>query len=131
MLKSIQILIVTAAIMVVGANAWADTPPKIDVPDTHSVENKGKINLYRVQVQGLEFGRDKEEVDAEVLVTLDTQPGMVYTLRLHPDSPPINKVLADTLRDAYLNQTPVTLYHQIAPGGKKHVKIHMIQLDAE
>lgn len=131
MLKTIQILIITTAFMIVASNTWADTPPKINVPDTHSVEHKGKINLYRVQVQGLEFGRGEEEVDAEVLVTLDTQPGMVYTLRLHPDSPPVNKVLADTLRDAYLSQTPVTLYHQIAPGGKKHVKIHMIQLDAQ
>ena len=109
MLKLIQILFIASTLTVVATNTWADAPPKIDIPDTHSVENKGKINLYRVQVQGLEFGRGDEEVDAEVLVTLDSQPGMVYTLRLHPDSPPINKVLADTLRDAYLSQTPVTL----------------------
>ncbi len=111
-----------------GVGAFADSPPQLDVADSHSVANKGKINLYRVQIQGLEFGRDQEALDAEILVTLDTQPGMVFGLRLHPDSPPVNKIMADTLREAYLNQTPVTLQHQVAPG-KKHAKIHVIQLN--
>ena len=131
MLRATKLLFILILMGIPFGIALADTPPSIEVTDTHSVENKGKINLYRVQVQGLEFGRGKEEVDAEVLVTLDTQPGFVYTLRLHPDSPPINRVIADTLRDAYLNQTPVTLYHQIAPGGKRHLKIHMIQMNSK
>jgi hypothetical protein len=115
-------------LMLMSNFAWADAPPSIAKTDSHSVESKGKINLYRVQVQGLEFGRNDEQVDAEVLVTLDTRPDMVFTLRMHPDSPPINQVIADTLRDAYLSQSPVTLYHQITGGNKKHVKIHMVQL---
>ena len=120
----------SAILMSIGSNAWADTPPKINTPDSHSVEHRGTISLYRVQIQGLEFGRDENRIDAEIIVTLDSQPDMVYTVRLHEDSPPVNKVLADTLRDAYLNKTPVTIYHQIAPG-KKHVKIHMIQLNTK
>ncbi len=110
-----------------ASSAWADTPPNIAQPDTHSVETKGKVTLYRVQVQGLEFGRDEEKIDAEVLFKLDSQPDFIYTLRLHNDSPPVNQVLADTLREAYLNNSPVTVYHQIAPG-KKNVKIHMVQM---
>ncbi len=129
MFKQMQILLVTTVLIIAGPSAWADTPPKIDVPDSHSIENMGKINLYRVQMQGLEFGRDEEKVDAEILVTLDTKPEMVYTVRLHPDSPPVNKILADTLRDAYLSQTNVTLYHQKGRTGQKHVKIHMVQLN--
>lgn len=114
--------------MVAGAVALADTPPSLKVPDTHSIESKGTLTLYRVQVEGLEFGRDKEEIDAEVFVTLDSEPGMVFTLRLHGDSPPVNTLIANTLRDAYLGKTPVTIYHQIAPG-RKNVKIHMVQFD--
>ncbi len=108
--------------------ALADTPPSLQVPDTHSIQSKGVINLYRVQIQGLEFGRDKEMIDAEVFVTLDSKPGMVFTLRLHDDSPPVNTVIAETLREAYLSKSPVTIYHQIAPE-RKNVKIHMVQLE--
>ncbi len=128
MIKLMKVLLLATLPVFFGASALADSPTKLDVADSHSVANKGKINLYRVQIQGLEFGKDQEALDAEVLVTLDTQPGMVFGLRLHPDSPPINKVMADTLRDAYLNQTPVTLQHQVAPGNK-HAKIHVIQLN--
>jgi len=128
MSKLIYSLFLATLFVFSGASALADSPTMLDVADSHSVANKGKINLYRVQIQGLEFGKNKEALDAEVLVTLDTQPGMVFGLRLHSDSPPINQVMADTLRAAYLNQTPVTLQHQIAPG-KKHAKIHVIQLD--
>ncbi len=108
--------------------ALADTPPSLQVPDTHSIQSKGVINLYRVQIQGLEFGRDKEMIDAEVFVTLDSKPGMVFTLRLHDDSPPVNTVIAEMLREAYLSKSPVTIYHQIAPE-RKNVKIHMVQLE--
>lgn len=112
----------------IGSAALADTPPSLKVPDTHSIESKGTLTLYRVQVQGLEFGRGKEEIDAEVFVTLDTAPDMVFTLRVHDDSPPVNAIIANTLREAYMSKTPVTIYHQIAPG-KKNVKIHMVQFD--
>jgi hypothetical protein len=117
-----------ASLMFAIPAVWADTPPSLKVPDTHSIESKGKLTLYRVQVEGLEFGRDKEAIDAEVFVTLDTEPGMVYTLRVHSDSPPVNTLIANTLREAYINKIPVTIYHQIAPG-KKNVKIHMVQFD--
>lgn len=106
--------------------ALADSPPSLAVPDTHSIQSQGKVTLYRVQVQGLEFGQDKEMIDAEVFVTLDSSQDMVYTLKLHDDSPPVNTVIAETLREAYLSNTPVTIYHQIAPG-RKNVRIHMVQ----
>ena len=122
-----NVLVVIALAGMSGA-VLADTPPSLKVPDTHSVMSKGKLNLYRVQVQGLEFGRDKEEIDAEVFVTLDSEPNTVFTLRVHEDSPPVNKIIATTLRDAYMANMPVTIYHQIAPG-RNNVKIHMVQFD--
>ncbi|ALP52513.1 hypothetical protein Tel_04760 [Candidatus Tenderia electrophaga] len=82
-----------------------------------------------MQVQGLEFGRESEMIDAEVFVTLDSEPDTVFTLRLHDDSPPVNTLIAETLREAYLNKIPVTIYHQIAPKTRKNVKIHMVQFD--
>lgn len=129
MKSMVRKLVVIFSLGLLSPFALADTPPSLQVPDTHSIESKGKLTLYRVQVQGLEFGRQNERIDAEVFATLDSKPGMVFTLRLHEDSPPVNTIIADTLREAYLTQTPVTIYHQLTPPGRKNVKIHMVQFN--
>ena len=115
--------------IIMGSGAWADTPSSLTVPDKHSIEVKGKITLYRVQVQDMEFGSDHEKIDAEVLVTVDGAPNKVLTIRLHEDSPPVNQLMANTLRDAYLNNKKVTIYYQITPVEKQNVKILMVQMD--
>jgi hypothetical protein len=110
----------------------ADSPVNIDKPDSHSVAVKGKVNLFRVQVEGMNFGSGKNKVHAEVFVSLDSQPGMIYTLALHDDSngtSPVNQEIADTLRTAYVNKLPVTLYHQIPIKQDNNLKILMVQLD--
>jgi hypothetical protein len=111
------------------AAVFADSPKNIQTPDRHSVEVKGKINLYRVQVQGMNLGDGSNATKAEVFVTLDSHPGMVYALQVHDDTPPANRVIADTLRDAYINKIPVTLYHQIAFNKHNNYKILMVQLN--
>ena len=133
MIYSIKQLAVTAVLalfgLAVSGISLADSPVSLDKPDRHSVEVKGKINLYRVQVEGMDLGTGNEKTDAEVFVTLDSKPGMVYALQIHNDSPAANKVIADTLRDAYIKQTPVTLYHQIAVNKSNNYKIIMVQLN--
>ena len=129
MKSAIRNVIIVFVLAMAGSVALADTPPSLKVPDTHSIESKGKLTLYRVQVQGLEFGRENERIDAEVFVTIDSEPDMVFTLRMHDDSPPVNAIIAETLREAYMTNTPITIYHQIAPPGRKNVKIHMVQFD--
>lgn len=123
-----SVLFVLPMIMV-GNSVLADTPSSLSTPDKHSIEVKGKITLYRVQVQDMEFGSDHEKIDAEVLVTLDGAPNKVLTIRLHDDSPPVNMLMANTLRDAYLNNKKVTIYYQITPVEKQNVKILMVQMD--
>jgi len=129
MKSMMRTLMMVFSLAIAAPIALADTPPSLTVPDTHSVPSKGKVTLYRVQIQGLELGRDQNLIDAEVFVTLDSEPGMVFGLRLHDDSPPVNGIIAETLREAYLSQTPITIYHQIGPPSRKHVKIHMVQYD--
>ena len=126
-----SVVIGLAAVMsiVFGSVAYADSPKTIESPDRHSVEVKGKINLYRVQIEGMNMGEGKEQVDAEVFVTLDSKPGMVYSLQLHKDSPQSNNVMADTLRDAYINKIPVTLYHQMTVKQSNNLKILMVQMN--
>jgi hypothetical protein len=129
--RSVISLGATLGLLFAGA-ALADSPVKIDKPDSHSVEVRGKINLYRVQVEGMNFGKGKNQSHAEVLVTLDSQPGMIYTLSLHDThngESAVNREIADTLRTAYVNKSPVTLYHQMAIKRDNNFKILMVQLD--
>lgn len=116
-------------LLLLGSFSFADSPTSIASPDRHSVEVKGKVNLFRVQIEGMKMGEGKNAADAELFVTLDSNPKMVYTLQLKKDSPQANKVMAETLRDAYINKLPVTLYHQIGIKQDNNLKILMVQLN--
>jgi len=116
-------------LLIAGPAVLADSPKTLATPDRHSVEVKGKVSLYRVQTEGMKLGEGQNQVDAEVFITLDSDPKMVYTLQLKSNSPLANKVMADTLRDAYINKLPVTLYHQIAIKQDNNLKILMVQLN--
>ena len=107
----------------------ADSPKTIDQPDSHSVAVKGKIKLYRVQVEGMKLGEGKNLTDAELFVSLDSNPKMIYSLQLKSSSPAANSVMAATLRDAYVNKIPVTIYRQIGNNKDNNYKILMVQLD--
>lgn len=122
-------LISLSLIVFYSKNSLADSPANISVPDSHSVEVKGKINLYRVQIQNMDLGRDGDKVHAEVFVTLDSDPKMVYALNINDNAPISNRLMADALRDAYINNLPVTLYHQIAIRKTNNYKILMVQLN--
>lgn len=115
--------------MFTGPVVFADSPKTIKAPDRHSVEVKGKISLYRVQIEGMKLGEGQNTADAEVFVTLDSDPNMVYSLQLKSNSPPSYRVIADTLRDAYINKLPVTIYHQMAIKQDNNLKILMVQLN--
>ncbi len=122
-----KVMSMSVAIFLSPLAAQADSPPSTTTPDSHSIENKGTVNLYRVQSEGLEFGKGKDAIDAEVMVTLDSDPTLVYTIRLHEDSPKSALLMAETLRDAFINSKPVSIFYQIAPG-KKYLKIMTVQM---
>lgn len=119
------VLLTTALLF--AAPGWADSPPDMETTDSHSLAVTGKITRYRVQMEGLEIGRGTEKADAEILVTLDNDSNNVYVVRLHGDSPPVNTVMANALREAFINNIKVTLYHQKSPSD--HLKIHLVQLE--
>jgi len=124
---------VMLAFLMLSSVAMADSPIDLGKPDSHSVEVKGKVTLYRVQIEGMNFGEGKDKANAEVFVKLDSKPNMVYTLSLHsPDGKshdPVNQEMADTLRTAYINKTPVTIYHQIDMKRTNNFRIIMVQLN--
>jgi hypothetical protein len=109
--------------------AFADAPPSIKVPDTHSTESHGIITLYRVQLENVDLGQGKDQIKAEVFITLDSTKDLVYYLQLGKGAPPVNTVMADTLREAYLHKEPVTLYSQKLPQNAPAVKLYIVQMD--
>lgn len=119
----------TAVMLLIGTSTFADAPKSVAAPDRHSVEVKGKVSLYRVQIEGLKLGEGKNESDTELFVTLDSNPKMVYTLDLKKNSSPANSIMAETLRDAYINKVPVTIYHQMGIKKDNNLKILMVQFD--
>ena len=79
-------LVLAIALALLSNIGFADTPKTIAAPHGHALNVQGKITMFRVQQQGLEVGDKPDFLDAEVLVTLDTQPGKVFGIRLHGDS---------------------------------------------
>lgn len=130
--RSFAGLVVFLGLLCAGA-AVADSPVDINKPDSHSVEVKGKVILYRVQVEGMNFGQGNNRSHAEVFVSLDSKPGMIYSLALHDGDKNVesaaNREIADTLRAAYVSKSPVTIYHQMGIKKDNNFKILMVQLD--
>jgi hypothetical protein len=132
LLHSLIVLIAAMGLLVAGT-VMADSPVSLTKPDSHSVEVKGKVNLYRVQVEDMDFGAGPDKIHAQIFVTLDSQPGKVYGLSLdEPGSEthdPVTQLMATTLRTAYVKKLPVTLYYQIDMKRKNNFRIMMVQLN--
>lgn len=126
--RIMSVLFTVVAFAVFSTIAVADSPKDVSQPDRHSIEAKGKIKMYRVQIEGMGLGEGNNKANAEVFIALDSNPKVIYTLSVESSSPKSNQVMADTLRDAYLNKVPVTLYHQIAMNRDNNFKILMVQM---
>ena len=117
------------ALIAFALTAMADAPPSLDIPDAHSNVSKGVLSMYRVQVKDLGFGAGEGKLETELFVTLDSTKDKIYTIAINKDSPEVNKVIADTLREAYLHSTPLTLYSSKFSKSKYADEILMVQLD--
>lgn len=126
------VLIASLGLLTAGT-VMADSPVRLDKPDSHSVEVKGKVTLYRVQVEDMDFGEGADKLHAQIFVQLDSTPGVVYGLSLdEPGSEthdPVTQLMAETLRTAYLKKLPVTLYRQIDMKRHNNFRITMVQLN--
>ncbi|MDH5545299.1 MAG: hypothetical protein OEZ43_06880 [Gammaproteobacteria bacterium] len=126
MLKYVTLLLPFTFLLLLSGASFADTPPTLAGPHGHGQEVKGKITMFRSQQQNLEIGKNGDFLDAEVLVTLDSQPGKVFGVRLHGESE-ANAQIVETLRSAYMNNRPVVLQHRLDVG-KNNLQIIWVQL---
>ncbi len=110
------------------STAQADTPKSL----TEHVHGNtkvwvGNIAIFRSQAKDIEMGPKSDRLDAEVLVVLDSQPDVIFGIRLHEDEPSAREMI-ETLRAAYFAKAPVSIESQAGPPGKKNLKINWVQL---
>ena len=106
--------------------AHADTPSSLRGEHAAMVTISGKVSLFRAQIKGLEIGPPNDRLDAEVLVTLDSQPDTVFGISYHKEDPTA-RTMIETLREAYLHDIPVTVQAPLMPG-RKHLRLIWVQL---
>lgn len=112
-----------AALLLSVSLAQADVPTSLSEHGGQMIVS-GKITLFRVQIKGLQFGPANDRVNAEVLVTLDSKPGMVFGVA--EDEPAASEMTA-TLREAYLHGMSVRIEVPMDPA-RKNLKIIVVEL---
>jgi hypothetical protein len=121
-----RLLVPIMALLFSVSLAQADTPGSLRGEHAAMMTKSGKISLFRAQIQGLEIGPPNDRLDAEVLVTLDSQPDTVFGISYHQEDPAA-RTMIETLREAYLHDMPVTLQAPLLPG-RKHLRLIWVQL---
>jgi hypothetical protein len=121
-----RLLVPIMALLFSVSLAQADTPSSLRGEHAAMVTISGKISLFRAQIKGLEIGPPNDRLDAEVLVTLDSQPDTVFGISYHQEDPAA-RTMIETLREAYLHDMPVTVQAPSIPG-RKHLRLIWVQL---
>jgi hypothetical protein len=121
-----RLLVPIAALLFSISLAQADTPSSLRGEHAAMITKSGKISLFRAQIKGLEIGPPNDRLDAEVLVTLDSQPDTVFGIAYHQEDPAA-RTMIETLREAYLHDMPVTLQAPLILG-RKHLRLIWVQL---
>ena len=121
-----RVLILTAGLLFTASFAHADTPTSLRGEHGAQATASGKITLFRVQTGGLGLGASNDHIDADVFVTLDSDPDKVFGISTKGKDSSAG-VMIDTLRAAYLQGAPVTIQSPLMPG-RKHVTVTWVQL---
>ena len=116
MKRIVLFAVLPVALLMNSIAAVADVNPDMDAHvQGQSIITTGKITSIRAQTQGLEYGDKSDFLDAEVLVKLDTAPEMTFGYRYHDNTQPSLSLMADLLKDAYINGLPVKILHTQLP----------------
>ncbi|MGC2765608.1 MAG: hypothetical protein WB607_08885 [Candidatus Acidiferrum sp.] len=106
-MKRIVVFVVSLALLVGGA-----VPANADL-----WESSGHVNLLRVHDVGTGYGPPGDYIDVEVIVWLDSKPGMAFGFQLRDDSNRLARQgMLDLLREAFSHNDIVTIDYNITPG---------------
>lgn len=80
-------------------------------------ESSGRVSLLRVHEVGSGYGPANDFIDVEVIVWLNTKPGMAFGFQLRDDANrPARQGMLDLLREALAHDYIVTIDYNITPG---------------
>jgi hypothetical protein len=86
------------------------------------LQSSGKITMLRVHDVGTKYGPSSDQIDVEVVIALDTEPGKAFGFQLRNDSNrPARQGMLDLLRDAFNHNWTVTIDYDIEPNKKNGV----------
>lgn len=132
MVKAVRLML-TALMSATLLVAWTqligiDTPgmaqsvaarPQMDLRQT-----TGKLALLRVHDVGTRYGPPTDQIDVEVVINFENQPGKAYGFQLRDDAQgAARQGMLDLLRDAFNNNWTVGVDYTIDPGKNNGVII--------
>jgi hypothetical protein len=86
----------------------------------------GRIAVLRVHDVGTKYGPPTDQIDVEVVVTLQNQPGKAFGFQLRGDgNQQARRAMLDLLRDAFAANLPVSMDFNIQPGKNNGVVIRV------
>ena len=90
------------------------------------VNASGKITTLRVHDVGTKYGPANDQIDVEVVITLNTEAGKAFGFQLRNDgNRPVRAGMLDLLRDAFNNNWTVNIDYNSNPGKKNSVLIRV------
>lgn len=86
------------------------------------LQAKGKVTLLRVHEVGSKYGPPTDQIDVEVIIWIDNQPGKAFGFQLrNNNNQPVRQGMLDLLRDAFNYNWTVTIDYEIDTGKKNGV----------
>jgi hypothetical protein len=86
------------------------------------LNSRGKITMLRVHDVGTKYGPPTDQIDVEVVIQLDTEPGKAFGFQLREDSKRLAREgMLHLLRDAFQSNQTVSIDYNLDAGKKNGV----------
>jgi hypothetical protein len=90
------------------------------------LQSNGKLTFLRVHDVGTKFGPPTDQIDAEVIMKLDTEPNRAMGFQLRNDgNRPARQGMLDLLRDAFNHNWTVAVDYNLNTGKKNGIAIRV------
>ncbi len=90
------------------------------------LEASGHLSFLRVHDVGTGWGPPTDFIDVEVVIMLDSQPGLAFGFQLrNDDQRPARTGMLDLLRDAFNHNWTATIDYDIEPGKNNGIIIRV------
>jgi hypothetical protein len=115
--RSMVIILIATVVMLLGATAVIH-PAQTQAASTLQ-QATGKLTFLRVHNVGTQYGPPTDQIDVEVVMGLDSKPGMAFGFQLRNDTNALARQgQLDLLRDAFNHNWTVRMDYSIETGKK-------------